>query len=84
MLWVIAAIIVGVVLVWALAAPPADSVAVRESAIGALRSAVERAAAYSPPPADGAGADDAHHNVHVIGNTSGPTHGGHEGMAPAA
>lgn len=81
MSWVIAAVIMGVVLAWLLATPPTDSIAKRESAIGALRSAVARAAAYDPPPATDDEATGEHHNVHVIGNPSRPDS---EGMAPAA
>lgn len=81
MIWVIVAVIVGVAFVWLVTAPPADSVATRASAIGALRSAVERAATYSPPPTAGDEVDEDHHNVHIIGTIARPDH---DGMAPAA
>lgn len=76
---VVVAVIVLVVLTWALSAPPDDSVARRESTVGALRQAVERAALYEPPP--DLPADEARHNVHVIRNLP---RRGDGGMTPAA
>lgn len=76
---VAAAIVIGLLaLAWLLAAPPADSVAQRASAVGALRSAVERAAAYEPPP-PGPEPPDGSRNVHLLDPGE-----GHRGVAPAA